>query len=485
MKIDQGFVIALAAMATGACTPAVTNSAPRQIAPAPPRPLAPGLDASVRPDPFLSTYVAPHGEPIAIVNATLLTAAGPKIDHGVVVVRDGKIAAVGGPDTPVPAGLRIIDAKGRYVTPGIIDPHSHIGAGSSPREASGDQSNEDLNPAGILVENSVWAQDPMFERVLAAGVTTMQILPGSGSTFNGRSVVLRNVPSIDVKGMKFPGVSGGLKIACGENPSSGRNGQSSSRAGVMRDFRTALINAADYTRRWKAWREKGTGDAPKRDLSVENIAAAMNGELRVQIHCYRADEMLQMIDLSREFGFKITAFHHANEAFKIAPVLAREGVAVVTWAGDWAGYKMEAYDSIMETPAFVDHAGGIVAMHSDDVELMQHLNQEAARSLTAAREAGFKIGEDQAIRWITINPAKIIGVADRTGSLEVGKFADILIWDADPFSVYALPDLVFMEGSLRYDRAAPPTQPRSDYELGNALRRQPAAFPVPSWETEK
>lgn len=475
--------VSLVALCLSACAQTVQNHASAK-AEAPPKPLPPGLDATARPDVFPTSYVAPKSAPFAIINATILSAAGPRIDHGTVIVRDGKIAAIGA-QIALPSDVTVIDAKGRYVTPGIIDPHSHIGAGSSPREGSGDQSNESLNPAGIWVENSVWAQDPMFERVLAAGVTTMQILPGSGATFNGRSVVLRNVPALDVKAMKFPGVRGGFKIACGENPSSGQGGDSSSRAGVMRDYRTALINAADYTRRWRSWRETGKGDPPKRDLALENISAAMSGELKVQIHCYRADEMLQMVDLSREFGFKITAFHHANEAFKIAKTLQKEGIAVVTWSGDWAGYKMEAYDSIMETPAFVESVGGIVAMHSDDVELMQHLNQEAARSMAAAKEAGFAIGEEEAIRWITINPAKIIGVEDRTGSLEVGKFADLLIWDTNPFSIYALPDQVFIEGALQYDRAHPRPEPRSDYELGNVLRREPRAYPVPSWETEQ
>ena len=475
--------ILLAVMISG-CV-ATSPSHPRGGAAKTSQPLPLGLDPTTLPDPFASTYQTPASSPFAIVNATILTAAGPKIIGGTIVVKDGRIAAIGSSNVAVPAGIRIINANGRYVTPGIIDPHSHIGAESSPGEASGDRSNESVNPAGIWVENSVWAQDPIFGRVIAAGVTTMQILPGSGQPFNGRSVILRNVPSIDVKGMKFPGVPGAIKMACGENPASGENGSSGSRAGVMRDFRTMFINAADYAHRWQIWRERGAGEPPKRDLALENVAGALTGELRVQIHCYRADEMLQMIDLSHEFGFKITAFHHALEAFKIAKVLAREGIGVVTWSGDWAGYKMEAYDSIMETPAFVEQAGGLVSMHSDNVELMQHLNQEAGRSMTAAKEAGFKITDEQAIRWITINPAKIIGVADRTGSIEVGKLADIIVWDTYPFSVYSLPDLVFIDGALRYDRASPPVQPRSDYELGNVVRQQPRAFPVPSWESEK
>lgn len=475
-------IVTLAVALAGCAT---TNSHPPDTPPpsTAPKPLRPGLDPQALPNPFVGAYTPAAAPSVAIVNARILTAAGPMIDGGSLLMSDNRIVAVG-KDILIPAGVRIIDAKGRYVTPGIIDPHSHIGGGSSPREGSGDASNENLNPAGVWVENSVWTQDPMFGRALAAGVTTMQILPGSASTFNGRSVILKNVPAITVQGMKFPGAGAGLKIACGENPTGGGPGKSSSRAGGMRDYRTMFINAAAYAQRWEDWRKRG-GTAPTRDLALENVAAALSGELKVQIHCYRADEMLQMIDLSREFGFKIAAFHHANEAFKIAPTLTREKIAVVTWAGDWSGYKMEAYDSIMETPGFVEAAGGVVSMHSDDVMYMQHLNQEAARSMTAAREAGIPISEEQAIRWITLNPAKIIGVDDKTGSLEAGKQADLILWDANPFSVYALPDLVFIDGVLAHDRANPGAQPRSDYELGNAIRREPRAFPVPSWEREQ
>jgi imidazolonepropionase-like amidohydrolase len=186
-----------------------------------------------------------------------------------------------------------------------------------------------------------------------------------------------------------------------------------------------------------------------------------------------------MIDLSHEFGFKIAAFHHALEAFKIAPLLAREKIAVVTWAGDWSGYKMEAYDSVMENAAFVQKAGGTAAMHSDDVRLMQHLNQEAARAMTAGREAGLGTTPEDAIAWVTINPARIIGVDDKTGSLEAGKAADVVLWSADPLSVYSLPELVLIDGVVAYDRTTPGAQPRSDFELGNARRPVSPARPAP------
>ncbi|HEX7945631.1 MAG TPA: amidohydrolase family protein, partial [Phenylobacterium sp.] len=288
-----------------------------------------------------------------------------------------------------------------------------------------------------------------------------------------------NVPALTVQDMKFPGATPALKLACGENASRGVPGQSATRAGLMRDYRAALINALDYSRRWEDWRARGTGEPPRRDVGLDNIAAALRGDLSFQIHCYRADDMLQLIKLSHEFGFRIGAFHHANEAFKIAPELTKEGIAVITWAGDWSGYKAEAYDSIMETPAFVEAVGGVVAMHSDDANLVQHLNQEAARSMAAGRAVGLDVPEARAIAWVTLNPAKILGIADRTGSLEAGKMADLILWDANPFSVYALPDLVFIDGVQVHDRLASPKPPQSDFELGIVRRRAPAAYPPP------
>ncbi|WP_374469962.1 amidohydrolase family protein [Phenylobacterium sp.] len=464
----------LASLALAGC--ATQAAAPPQPAPKP-APVRAGLDPSFELDAFPSTYRPASSEPVAIVNATILTAAGPRIDAGVLLIRDGKVAAVGR-DVAVPAGVHVIDARGRWVTPGIIDPHSHIGVGSSPGEANGDGSNESgPNAAGIWVEHAVWPQDPMFERALAAGVTTTMILPGSANLFNGRTVTLKTVPALSPQAMKVPGAPYGLKIACGENPTGGGPGKPGTRAGGMLGYRTTFAAAAAYADQVREYRRKKDAgqpaQPPRRDLALETVAAALEGRAKVHIHCYRADEMLQMIDLSHEFGFKIAAFHHALEAFKIAPVLAREGIPVVTWAGDWSGYKMEAYDSVMENAAFVQAAGGMAAMHSDNVMLMQHLNHEAARAMTAGNEAGLRVTPEDAIRWLTLNPARILGIDGQTGSLEPGKAADVVLWSADPFSVYSQPDLVFVDGALMHDRARPPERPRSDFELG--AQRRPEA----------
>ncbi|TAJ71286.1 MAG: amidohydrolase [Phenylobacterium sp.] len=475
-----GLALLTGALALAACAtppkPAANAAAPPAAAP---KPIRAGLDPATRPDPFPSTYKPAPAGPVLFVNATILTAAGPRIDGGSLLIRDGRIAAVG-KDIAHPADAKVIDAGGRWLTPGIVDPHAHIGAGSSPTAANGDGSNESgPNPGGVWIEHSVWTQDPMFERARQAGVTTVQILPGSSNLFNGRTVTLKNVPATAPQGMKFPGAPYGLKMACGENPTGGGAGKPGTRAGGMMGYRNTFIAAQAYAQSWADWRKRGAGDPPRRDLMLETVAGALNGDIKVHIHCYRADEMVQMIDLSHEFGFRIAAFHHALEAFKIAPLLAREKIAVVTWAGDWSGYKMEAYDSIMENAAFVEKAGGVATMHSDNVMLMQHLNQEAARAMTAGREAGLGTTPEQAIAWVTLNPAKVIGVADRVGSLEVGKMADVVLWDGDPFSVYSLPDLVFIDGALIYDRAAPGRAPQSDFELGNARRPVSPARPAP------
>lgn len=466
----------ITACSTTPAKPAAPSSA------AAPRVVPPGLDPAQRPDPFASTYQPAPAAPVAIINATVLTATGPRIDGGSVLIRDGKIAAVGR-EVAIPEGTQVIDAGGRWITPGIVDPHAHIGSGSSPGAANGEGGNEAGPTAGgIWIEHAIWPQDPMFERARDAGVTTLQILPGSSTLFNGRTVILKNVSSTSTQGMKFPSSPSGLKMACGENPTGGP-GRPATRAGNMLGYRTTFIAAADYAQKWADYHQRASagqaGDAPKRDLMLETVGAALRGDIKVHIHCYRADEMVQMIDLSHEFGFQIAAFHHATEAFKIAPLLAREKIAVVTWAGDWSGYKMEAYDSIMENAAFVAKAGGVAAMHSDNVMLLQHLNHEAARAMTAGREAGLGTTPEEAIRWLTLNPAQIIGVADRTGSLEPGKMADVVLWSADPFSVYSMPDLVFIDGVLVHDRAAPAQSPASDFELGNVRRPISPARPAP------
>ncbi len=440
------------------------------------KPLPAGLDPSRDPG-FPSSYVARPQPPVALVGATVLTGTGAEIVAGTVLVRDGRIEAVGAA-LPVPAGYAAIDARGRWVTPGVIDAHSHLGVYAHPGVPAHDDGNEltDPNTAQVWAEHSVWPQDPGFDTAREAGVTAMQILPGSGNLFGGRSVTLKNVPSDTVQGMKFPGAPYGLKMACGENPKRvyGAKGRApSTRMGNVAGYRAAWINAADYARKWDKWRaDGGKGDPPKRDLQLDTLAGVLKGEILIHNHCYRADEMAIMIDVAREFGYKITAFHHATEAYKIAPLLAREGICVATWA-NWWGYKMEVYDAIEENAAMIERAGGCAVIHSDDGILIQHLNQEAAVALSAGRRAGIRISEGEAVKWFTANPAKMLGIADKTGSIEPGKAADLVLWSADPFSIYALADRVWIDGAMVYDRKDPAYRRHSDFLLGQPGQELP------------
>ncbi|HEY0599496.1 amidohydrolase [Brevundimonas sp.] len=434
-------------------------------------PLARGLDAAANPDPFPSTYRGLPRENMAIVGGTVFTGAGQRIDNGVVVVTDGRVAAVGGPSTPIPAGHRRVDAAGRFVTPGVIDTHSHLGVYPSPGVQGMSDGNEATNPntAQVWAEHSIWPQDPGFNAARAGGVTTLQILPGSANLFGGRGVTVRNIPSVTMQGMKMPGAPYGLKMACGENPSrvyGGRNSSPATGMGNVAGYRAAFIAAREYKAKWDKWREDGEGSPPTRNLQLETLAGVLDGSVLIQNHCYRADEMAVMIDIAKEFGYRITAFHHAVEAYKVAPLLAREGICADMWTG-WWGFKMESLDGVEANAALVDAPEGSCAViHSDDAELTQRLNQEAAAALAAGRRIGMNIPEERAIAWITLNPARSLGIADQTGSLEAGKRADVVIWSANPFSVYARADQVFIDGGLAFDRFNPAYQPVSDFELG-------------------
>lgn len=418
--------------------------------------------------PFPSTYAPlPTGD-IAIVNASILTAAGDLIENGTVVMSNGKIAAVGANLAP-PVGATVIDGNGKWVTPGIIDSHSHLGVFPAPGVQGHANGNENIDPytAHVWAEHSVWPQDPVFDLAREGGVTSLLVLPGSANLFGGRGVSLKNVPAVTVQAMKFPGAPYSLKIACGENPMEryGSRGRApATRMGNVAGFRRSWIDAADYDRK-NDRAQNGKGEAPKRDLALETLAGVLDGEILVQNHCYRADEMAVMIDVGQEFGYRTRAFHHAVEAYKIADLLAANDICVATWATRW-GFKMEAYDAIEENAALLTAAGVCVAIHSDEQRMIQRLNVESAVAIAAGRRAGIDIPQTEAIKWITVNPARIMGIDDRTGTLEPGKMADVVLWSRNPFSVYAIAEKVFIDGTLVHDAADPAAQHRSDFQLG-------------------
>ncbi len=469
------FAAAIAALALlGACT---TTSPTPSAGAAPPKTaqktLLAGLDPTTDLDPFPSTYRPGPSRVTAVVGATVLTAAGQEIADGVVVMSGGRIAAIGPAGTPVPSGATVIDGRGKWVTPGIIDIHSHMGDYPVPSVPSRSDGNEltDPNTAQVWAEHSVWPQDPAFDRSRAGGVTTLEILPGSGNLFGGRSAVLKNVTAVTVQAMKFPGAPYDLKMACGENPKRvyGSKGRTPSTAmGNVAGYRAAWAAAQDYRRKWDEYHDKISrglsADPPTRNLQLDTLVGVLKGDIRIQNHCYRADEMATMIDISHEFGFHIAAFHHAVESYKIADLLKREGICSVMWA-DWGGFKMESFDSTQANAALVQRAGACAIIHSDDDYIDQHLNQEAAIARAAGARAGIPVSRAQAIAWITANPARALGIDKETGSLEPGKAADLVVWSSDPFSVYALAEHVYIDGSEVFDRAHP-AQPRSDFELG-------------------
>ena len=424
-------------------------------------------------DQFPSTYQPRHAEPVLIRNATVLTGTDKEIAHADVLLTDGKIAAVG-QHLQVPSGARVVDGKGKFVTPGIIDIHSHLGVYPSPSNEATQDGNEATKPTTpeVRAENSVWPQDPGFTRALAGGVTAMEILPGSANLIGGRSVVLKNVWATTTQGMKFPGAPYDLKMACGENPKRvyGEKGGPSTWMGDVAGYRAAFQKAVEYRDSWrKYWRDKKAGgkagDPPARDIGLETLALVLDKKIPVQMHCYRGDQMATMIDVAKEFGFRIAAFHHATEAYKVADLLKQNDVCAVMWA-DWWGFKMEAYDAIPEGIAMVDHAGACAMIHSDDAYGIQRLNQEVAKAMAAGRRMGYAISRAHAVEWMTRNPAKALGILGQTGTLETGKMADVVVWSGDPFSVYAHAEKVFIDGVLLYDRDNPKVSPRSDFELG-------------------
>ena len=411
----------------------------------------------VNENPYPSTYHAYPGRPVALVGATVFDGTGKRIDNGTVLLRDGKVVAVGDAGLATD-GYDRLDGAGKFVTPGIIDIHSHLGVYPSPSVRAQSDGNEATDPTTpeVWAEHSVWPQDPGFTRAMAhGGVTSLQILPGSANLMGGRSVTLKNVPARTVQGMKFPGAPYGMKMACGENPKRVYGGKGRMPSTRMGNF---AVNR-------QTWLDAKADDGKKRNLATETLKGVLAGEILLHNHCYRADEMAQVIDMAKEMGYKVASFQHAVEAYKIGDLLREGGICSAIWA-DWYGFKMESFDGISENAALLFKEGACVVIHSDDENGIQRLNQEASKAAAAGRRMGIAINDADVIRWITLNPAQAMGIDAMTGSLEPGKMADVVLWNGNPLSVYSRPEKVWVDGALLYDSADPRLRAVSDFELG-------------------
>jgi imidazolonepropionase-like amidohydrolase len=387
---------------------------------------------------------------IVIKNAIVMTVTHGNITNGSIYIKDGKIAAVG-ETVNAPASATVIDAGGKYLTPGIVDSHSHIALDGDVNEAT-----SPVTPQ-MMMKDAFDYQDKAIYRALAGGVTTSLLLHGSANMIGGQAVVIKHKYGASRDDMLFPNAPRSIKFASGENPKrvyGSRDQLPSTRMGNFAVQRQALVEAQDYMREWDNYNDKvkrGDKDAspPKRDLKLEALADVLRGKIMVQIHIYRSDEMLTEIAMAKEFGYKIRAFHHALEAYKVPDQLAANDIAIATFA-DWWGYKQEAWDAIPWNATMCMRKGVRVAIKSDSEDYTRRLNQEAAKAI---RYGGAT--EEEALKMITLNPAWIVGVDDRVGSIDVGKDADLVIWSGYPLSRYGVPEKVLIDGDVYFDRSQP------------------------------
>src|SRR5687767_10058521 len=393
---------------------------------------------------------------IALRGGTVYTVTKGTIPNGTVLIRDGKIAAVGA-NVSVPSDAEVIDATGKHLTPGIIDAHSHI-------------ANDAINEGGTTVSSMTGMEDVLdptdisIYRDLAGGLTTANILHGSANPIGGKNAVIKlRWGARRAKELLFEGAMPGIKFALGENPKDIRTGQASgpqrypvTRQGVEFVIRDAFTRAKAYRRAWQEY-EKAKGanpDAvpPRRDLQLEPLVEILDGKRLVHAHSYRADEILMMIRLAEEMGFKIATFQHVLEGYKVAKEIAAHGAGASTFS-DWWGYKIEADDAIPHNAAIMVKKGVLVSINSDSAEHARRLNTEAAKTI---KWGG--LSDDEALAMVTINPAKQLRIDSRVGSVEPGKDADVVIWTHHPLSSYAVADRVYIDGTLYYDRQAEATR---------------------------
>ena len=380
-----------------------------------------------------------------IQNATILTVSQGTIENGSILIRDGKIAEIG-TDIRVPNNAKVIDASGKYVTPGIIDEHSHTAA---------DAVNEGSIAVSsmVTIEDVINPEDVAIYRAAAGGVTSASILHGSANPIGGQKAMIKMRWGETADGLMFEGAPPGLKMALGENVKRDREPDRypGSRMGVMDVIRQAMLDAQEYQQEWDAYnqlseRERSNVIPPRRDLKLEPLAEVLDGSRLVHAHAYRADETLQLLRVAEEFGFHIATLIHVLEGYKVADEIAAHGAGGSTFS-DWWAYKMEAYDAIPYNAALMTERGVLSCINSDSDEEMRHLNQEAAKAM---KWGG--MSEEEALKLVTLNPAIMLGIDDRVGSIEVGKDADLVIFNNHPLSVYSVVEKTLIDGQVYFDR---------------------------------
>jgi imidazolonepropionase-like amidohydrolase len=381
---------------------------------------------------------------LAIINANILPISDEPIEEGVVLITDGRITAVGY-GIEVPEGTEVFDAQGRWLTPGLIDVHSHMGVYSWPgSEAHGD-GNEATAPTTprVWAGDSVRVEDPAFSRAQAGGITTIQVLPGSANLIGGESAILKLRDARTLSGMAFEGAPRGIKMACGENPKrvygDDENGPST-RMGNLAGMRGAFQAALDYRE------DRRRRDGPPTDPDLEVLLDVLDGEVRVHVHCYRADDIEAIFRTMDSFGIQVASIQHALEAYKVRDLIIEHDTAIATWP-DWWGFKMEAFDAIPHNAALVKSDGGVVALHSDSANTVQRMYTEAAKMLR------YGASEAQAMEMITLDPARMLGIEERVGTIEVGKDADLALFTHHPLDVYTRVERTWIDGVLVFDRA--------------------------------
>jgi imidazolonepropionase-like amidohydrolase len=388
-----------------------------------------------------------------IRDATILTVTHGAIEHGSILIRDGKIAAVG-TDVAVPAGATVIDAAGEFVMPGIVDCHSHIAVDGSVNEGSVSVSSM-ANIADVLNPDDIVIYDD-----LAGGVTSANVLHGSANPIGGQTVVIKLRWGRPASELPFEGALPGIKFALGENPKQSNfrpqppvpTRYPASRLGVEEVIRQAFTEAKEYKKTWDDYdRRKAAGEAnliaPRRDLKLDPLVEVLEGKRYIHCHSYRQDEILMLIRVANEFGFKVRTFQHVLEGYKVADEIAASGAGGSTFS-DWWAYKMEAFDAIPYNAALMTERGVIVSINSDDAEEARHLNQEAAKAI---KYGG--VSPVEALKMVTLNPAIQLGIDNRVGSIDVGKDADLAIYNHDPLSVYAVAQKVLIDGHVYFDRS--------------------------------